>query len=142
MTTGTDGNFELILPTSQPCKLQVFKPGHTFEGDGILHVEQGQDTFALTKPLDGVRFYDQTKVRLVGRVAGGNDQRDLKHGFGLGKNNLGDNLQLVLMLEGDNTSETSSTDLAWAKTTWVTTCNSSSCLRVTTPPKSCTIRTT
>ena len=105
VTTGTDGNFELILPTSQPCKLQVFKPGHTFEGDGILHVEQGQDTFALTKPLDGVRFYDQTKVRLVGRVAGGNDQRDLKHGFGLGKNNLGDNLQLVLMLEGDNTAQ-------------------------------------
>ena len=105
VTTGTDGNFELVLPLSQPCKLQVFKPGHTFEGDGVLHVEQGKDTFALTKPLDGVRFYDQTKVRLVGRVAGGNDQRDLKHGFGVGKNNLGDNLQLVLQLEGDNTAQ-------------------------------------
>ena len=105
VTTGTDGNFELVLPLSQPCKLQVFKPGHSFEGDGILHVEQGKDTFALTKPLDGVRFYDQTKVRLVGRVAGGNDQRDLQHGFGLGKNNLGDNLQLVLQLEGDNTAQ-------------------------------------
>lgn len=105
VTTGTDGNFELVLPLSQPCKLQVFKPGHSFEGDGILHVEQGKDTFALTKPLDGVRFYDRTKVRLVGRVAGGNDQRDLKHGFGLGKNNLGDNLQLVLQLEGDNTAQ-------------------------------------
>ena len=105
VTTGTDGNFELVLPLSQPCKLQVFKPGHSFEGDGILHVEQGKDTFALTKPLDGVRFYDLTKVRLLGRVAGGNDQRDLKHGFGVGKNNLGDNLQLVLQLEGDNTAQ-------------------------------------
>ncbi len=103
--TGTDGNFELVLPLNQPCKLQVFKPGHTFEGEGVLHVEQDKDTFALTKPLDGVRFYDQTKVRLVGRVAGGNDQRDLKHGFGVGKNNLGDNLQLVLQLEGDNTAQ-------------------------------------
>ena len=105
VTTGTDGNFELVLPLSQPCKLQVFKPGHSFEGDGILHVEQGKDSFALTKPLDGVRFYDRTKVCLVGRVAGGNDQRDLQHGFGVGKNNLGDNLQLVLQLEGDNTAQ-------------------------------------
>lgn len=104
ITTGIDGNFELLLPLSQPCKLQVIKTGHTFEGDGILHVEDGADTFALTQPRDGVRFYDTTKVRLTGRVAGGNDQRDLQHGFGLGNNNIGDNVQLVLQLEGDNTA--------------------------------------
>ena len=102
--TGTDGNFELLLPKGQACKLQVVKEGHTFEGDGILRVTDGEETFALTKPLDGVRFYDMTKVRLVGRVAGGNDQRDLPEAFGLGTNNLGDNLQLVLQLEGDNTA--------------------------------------
>ena len=104
LTTGIDGNFELTLTKGQPYKLQIIKKGHTFEGDGILHVTQGTDTFALTQPLDGVRFYDQTKVRLVGRVAGGNDQRDLPEAFGLGKNNLGDDLQLVLELEGDNIS--------------------------------------
>ncbi|MBR1808546.1 MAG: hypothetical protein IJ776_04075 [Paludibacteraceae bacterium] len=104
LTSAINGNFELVVPLSQTCKLQVFKTGHTFEGDGILRVEQDMDSFALSKPLDGVRFYDETKVRLVGRVAGGNDQRDLPHGFGLGKNNLGDNLQLVLQLEGDNTA--------------------------------------
>ena len=104
LTSGIDGNFELLVTKGQPCRLQVFKTGHQFEGEGILHVEEGTDTFALTKPLDAVRFYDETKVRLVGRVAGGNDQRDLPHGFGLGKNNLGDNLQLVLQLEGDNTA--------------------------------------
>ena len=102
LTTGTDGNFELTVCNSQPYVLRIFKPGHVFEGDGILHVEEGKDTFALTKPLDGVRFYDQTKVRLVGRVAGGIDQRDLPEAFGLGTNNLGDDLQLVLQLEGDN----------------------------------------
>ena len=105
LTTGIDGNFELILPLRQPCRLQVFKPGHTFEGDGILRVEDDKEEFALTKPLDAVRFYDKTKVRLVGRVAGGNDQRDLPRAFGLGNNNLGDNLQLVLQLEGDNTAQ-------------------------------------
>ena len=102
LMTGTDGNFELTLTKAQPYILRIFKPGHTFEGEGILHVEEGTDTFALTKPLDGVRFYDQTKVRLVGRVAGGIDQRDLPEAFGLGTNNLGDDLQLVLQLEGDN----------------------------------------
>ena len=102
--TGTDGNFELVVPKSMPCRLQVAKPGHTFKNDGWLFVTEGDTVFSLVKPLDGVRFYDTTKVRLVGRVAGGNDQKDLKHGFGLGKNNLGDDLQLVLMLEGDNTA--------------------------------------
>ncbi len=102
LMTGTDGNFELTLSKGQPYTLHIFKPGHVFEGEGILHVEEGTDTFAITKPLDGVRFYDHTKVRLVGRVAGGIDQRDLPAAFGLGTNNLGDDLQLVLQLEGDN----------------------------------------
>lgn len=104
LTSGIDGNFELLITKGQACKLQVFKQGHVFEGDGILHKEQKKDSFALDEALDGVRFYDMTKVRLVGRVAGGNDQRDLAHGFALGKNNLGDKLQLVLQLEGDNTA--------------------------------------
>ena len=102
LSTGIDGNFELTLTQGQPYTLQIVKDGHRFEGDGILRVEQDKDTFALNKSLDGVRFYDQTKVRLVGRVAGGNDQRDLPEAFGLGTNNLGDDLQLVLQLEGDN----------------------------------------
>lgn len=104
LKSGIDGNFELILPLRQPCRLQVFKQGHIFEGDGILRLEEDKEEFALDKPQDGVRFYDMTKVRLVGRVAGGNDQRDLPRAFGLGKNNLGDNVQLVLQLEGDNTA--------------------------------------
>lgn len=102
LKTGTDGNFELTVSKGQPYVLRIFKPRHVFEGEGILHVEEGTDTFAITKPLDAVRFYDETKVRLVGRVAGGIDQRDLPEAFGLGTNNLGDDLQLVLQLEGDN----------------------------------------
>jgi len=104
LTTGVDGNFELTLTASQPYTLQIIKPGHTFVNDGYLEVTTGERQFALTKPLDGVRFYDQTKVRLVGRVAGGIDQRDMPAAFGLGTNNLGDNLSLVLQLEGDNTA--------------------------------------
>lgn len=102
--TGIDGSFELTVPKSMPCRLQVAKAGHTFRKDGWLFVTEGDTTFSLVKPLDGVRFYDQTKVRLVGRVAGGIDQQKLPPALGLGKNNLGDDLQLVLMLEGDNTA--------------------------------------
>ncbi len=102
LMTGTDGNFELSLTKNQPYTLQIFKPSHTFAQDGYFQMEEGKDTFAIEKPLDGIRFYDQTRVRLVGRVAGGNDQRDLPEAFGLGENNLGDDLQLVLQLEGDN----------------------------------------
>ncbi len=105
LTTGVDGTFELVLTQGQPYRLQVFKDGHSFEGKGILRVEGNNEQFALSKALDGVRFYDTTKVRLVGRVAGGNDQRNLPEGFGVGKNNLGDDLQLVLQLEGDNTAQ-------------------------------------
>ena len=104
LQSGIDGNFEIIVPKHQPNKLQVFKTGHVFEGDGILRVENNEETFALDRALDGVRFYDLTKVRLVGRVAGGNDQKDRPEAFGLGKNNLGEDLQLVLQLEGDNTA--------------------------------------
>ena len=100
--TGIDGSFELLLP-QQPLSLQIIKQNHTFDADGKLIIE-GSDVFTPVKPIDGVRFYDRTKVRLIGRVAGGIDQQALPHGFGLGKNNLGDDLQLVLMLEGDNTA--------------------------------------
>lgn len=102
--TGIDGSFELTVPKSMPCRLQVAKAGHTFKNDGWLFVTEGDTTFSLVKPLDGVRLYDRTKVRLVGRVAGGIDQQQLPPALGLGKNNLGDDLQLVLMLEGDNTA--------------------------------------
>ena len=105
LTTATDGNFELALIQGKTYTLQMFKPGHTFLNDGYLEVEEGKHEFALDKALDGVRFYDRTKVRLAGRVAGGNIQRDLPTAFGLGKNNLGDNIMLVLQLEGDNTAQ-------------------------------------
>ena len=104
LLSGIDGSFELTVPKSQMHRLQVAKQGHTFDNDGWLFVTGTDTAFSLVKALDGVRLYDATKVRLVGRVAGGNDQRDLPHGFGLGKNNLGDDVQLVLMLEGDNTA--------------------------------------
>lgn len=102
VSTAHDGTFQLIMPQA-PATLQVVMEGHTFVNDGFLYIN-GKDTFSLDKPQDGVRFWDQTTVKLAGRVVGGNDQGKKPLGFGLSKNNLGDDLKIVMELEGDNIS--------------------------------------
>ena len=103
LRTDASGNFELQVPKNHAFTLQVVKDGHTFEGKGFVRMNNDSN-LVLEKALDGVRVWDATKVRLAGRVVGGKKQADLKLGFGLSTNNLGDDLQLVLELEGDNIS--------------------------------------
>ena len=104
LKTDASGNFEILVPENHPFTLQAVKEGHTFEGDGYVVMNDNRQLL-LTKPLDGVRIWDATKVRLAGRVVGGLEQAGRALGFGLSVNNLGDNLQLVLELEGDNISQ-------------------------------------
>ena len=99
--TDISGNFNISVPSNSAFTLQIVKKGHTFEGDGFVRID-GDSLLTLSKALDGVRIWDQTKVRLAGRVVGGIDQASLPLGQGLSRNNIGDNLQLVLELEGDN----------------------------------------
>ena len=103
VSTAHDGTFQMTVPQSDPITVQVVMEDHTFEGDGFLRID-GSDTIALDQPKDGVRFWDNTTVKLAGRVVGGNDQGKKPLGFGLSKNNLGDNLKIVMELEGDNIS--------------------------------------
>ncbi|MBR6829898.1 MAG: hypothetical protein IKM83_04745 [Paludibacteraceae bacterium] len=103
LKTDASGNFEIQVPQNHQFTLQAVKEGHTFEGDGYIVMNNSTD-LVLDKPLDGVRIWDATKVRLAGRVVGGLKQADKPLGFGLSVNNLGDDLQLVLELEGDNIS--------------------------------------
>jgi hypothetical protein len=103
LKTDASGNFELRVPEGSAFTLQVIKAGHHFAGDGFIRINN-DSLLTLNVALDGVRLWDQTKVRLAGRVAGGLDQRNLPLGFGLSTNNLGDNLRLVFELEGDNIS--------------------------------------
>ena len=81
-------------------RLEVRKEGHTFMFDGLYADNQGQ-AIEITEPRIGIFFWDQTKVRTIGRVVGGLDQGDKPVGFGLSKNNLGDNLRIVLELDGN-----------------------------------------
>ena len=101
--TDISGNFELCVPKGTAFTLQIAKEGHHFEGDGFVRMNNSTE-LALTEPLDGVRVWDETKVRLAGRVVGGKVQAEKPLGFGLSTNNLGEGLQMVLELEGDNIS--------------------------------------
>ena len=108
--TDASGNFEFLVPLNSAFTVQAVKEGHTFKGDGYVRtlnpVTQQQDSLlTLGGSLPGVRIYDQTKVRLIGRVAGGRIQAEKPLGFGLSQNNLGDDLKMVFELEGDNISQ-------------------------------------
>ena len=101
--TDVSGNFEINVPKNSAFTFQIVKEGHTFEGDGFVRID-GDSLLTLNGTQPSVRIWDLTKVRLAGRIVGGQDQAALPLGHGLSKNNLGDNIQLVLELEGDNIS--------------------------------------
>ena len=108
--TDAAGNFEFRVPANSPFTLQAYKEGHTFAADGYVRkfnqATQREDSLLyLDQRLPGVRIYDETKVRIIGRLAGGRIQAEKPLGFGLSQNNLGDDLKLVLELEGDNISQ-------------------------------------
>ncbi len=110
VTTNSKGNFSFQLPAVD-MNLQVRKNGHTFAEDGFVLGRNtdiiGNDStqFHPSADYDGLILTDNTKVRLVGRMAGGDIQGSMPLGFGESKNNLGDNLKIVMELEGDNTSQ-------------------------------------
>ena len=86
--------------------IQAVKDGHVFCHDG--YYREGNDVpgtkynFTIDKP--GIIFSDSTRVKIIGRIAGGKDQGAIPLGNSLSRNNLGDDLQMVLTLEGDNAS--------------------------------------
>ena len=94
--TDEEGQFSFrVLPDDNT--IQVVMDGHQF-------VNGGSYSKHFTGDVAGIYFYDDTKVKLIGRIVGGNDQGNLPLGNNLSKNNLGDNLQMVLALEGDDKS--------------------------------------
>lgn len=113
LTTDSKGNFSFELPIIK-MDLQVVKDGHTFLEDGKvkgrtadLSMEDDSALGKFTPSADypGLLLYDDTKVRLIGRLTGGEQQGRKPLGFGLSTNNLGDHLKMVLELEGDPTAQ-------------------------------------
>lgn len=104
--TDQKGAFSFYVPKTQ-VTIQAYRDGHEFKGGGYIlgGTKADQKTFTPMQDYDGVRIWDQTKVRLVGRMAGGNNQAKLPQGLGFGTNNLGDDLVMVLQLEGDESAQ-------------------------------------
>ena len=98
--TDFDGSFSFhVLDGTRT--VQTFLENHTFDGDGYF---KGKNGYNFTEDVSQIYFYDNTKVKLTGRIVGGNDQGSLPLDNNLSHNNLGNNLTMVLTLEGDNTS--------------------------------------
>ena len=98
--TEYDGSFSFyVLPGNDT--IQVIMDGHTFTNDGYYKSPAGH---YFNDNVSNTYFYDATKVKLTGRVVGGDNQGKMPLGNNLSKNNLGDSLTIVLALEGDNTS--------------------------------------
>ena len=96
VTTDYEGKFSFYVLGGERT-IQAHKEGHKFYENGIY-----KHNFTTDKAK--IYLYDDTKVRLIGRVVGGKDQGELPLGNSLSRNNLGDNLTITMALEGDNTS--------------------------------------
>ena len=98
--TDYDGSFSFRLLGGDNT-IQAVMDKHVFTNDGFYKNSNPQN---ITSDVAGIYFYDATKVKLTGRIVGGNDQGLKPLDNNLSKNNLGDSLTMVLTLEGDNTS--------------------------------------
>ena len=97
-----DGHFAFkVLKGTK--RLEVVKEGHTFMFGG-LYADNSGNAITINEPKANIFFWDQTKVHTIGRVVGGLDQGDKPLGFGLSENNLGDDLRIVLELDGNQRS--------------------------------------
>ena len=100
--TDYDGSFSFRVLDGQDS-IQVWMDKHTFTEDGY-YLDTKKNKAVITDDEAGIYFYDATKVKLIGRVVGGDDQGSKPMDNNLSKNNLGRNLTMVMTLEGDNTS--------------------------------------
>ena len=106
VTTDQNGEFRFAVPTVN-MTFQVVKDGHHFVRDGYVYRNGGSEDeirFVPSADYIGIELWDSTRVRLAGRVVGGNVQSAKMLGVGASTNNLGDNITLTMALEGDNTS--------------------------------------
>ena len=97
-----DGHFSFKVRKGSK-QLTAQKKGHTFMFGG-LYADNNGKARAINSNQTNVFFWDQTKVHTIGRMVGGLDQGDKTLGFGLSRNNLGDDLRIVLELEGNQRS--------------------------------------
>ncbi|MCL2511768.1 MAG: hypothetical protein FWF09_06930, partial [Bacteroidales bacterium] len=88
VTSDYNGNFSISVPIGKHT-VRVVKQGHIFAGNGYLKDEITGENINYNAPLSDIKFYDQTRVKLIGRVVGGLTENNKVLGFGESKNNIG-----------------------------------------------------
>lgn len=104
--TDQNGSFSFDVPRIA-MTFQVVKEGHVFQNNGYVY-ENGRTEeatfFTPSEDYIGLELWDNTKVRVAGRIVGGATQASKPLGMAQSQNNLGDDITMVMALEGDNTS--------------------------------------
>lgn len=90
ITTDYQGNFTIDVPIGDHF-IQIKKGGHTFVNNGRYPSDPNGTGTRVTfeKPVSNLKFIDNTKVVVAGRVAGGSIEAAKPLGLGLGEANIG-----------------------------------------------------
>ncbi|MCL2073408.1 MAG: T9SS type A sorting domain-containing protein [Marinilabiliaceae bacterium] len=86
-TSEIDGSFEISVPIGVH-KVRIVKQGHTFVDDGLLTNSAGEN-LNYNANVPNIQFWNNTRVKLIGRVVGGMTEDDKPLAFGESKNNIG-----------------------------------------------------
>ena len=92
--TDADGKFTINVPVGTH-EVKAVKDGHTFELDGRICNSDGSDR-NYQDVVTGLKLYDNTKIKYIGRICGGEVQESFPVGFSLSKNNLANDMKIVL----------------------------------------------
>ncbi|MGN0214764.1 MAG: LamG-like jellyroll fold domain-containing protein [Muribaculaceae bacterium] len=97
--TDNNGQFTISVPVGTH-EVKAELTNHTFENDGRITSSDGAD-LNYQDMLTGLKLYDNTTVRYIGRVAGGTIQEDYEVGHSLSKNNLADDIKVTLTYQNE-----------------------------------------
>ncbi len=96
-TTNDEGYFAISVPVGEH-EVRAVKASHIFVNDGKI-IDVDGNNFNYQHAMANVQIRDSTRVRFIGRVAGGAIQTDYPLGFSLSKNNLGSVIKIKLELK-------------------------------------------
>ena len=115
--TNADGKFSILVPMGEHY-ITATKNGHTFLYNGRYPEDPNNVgvTHEFLHDINDLRFYDNTKLLLVGRVAGGDEEMHKPHGMRLGKATIG---RAVITLEASTlySLNTDSVERVWKQPT-------------------------
>ena len=102
VVTDENGEFVVDVPIGRHY-VSAVKDGHTFVNEGRIPADPtglNETTYEFIKPESGWQFWDNTLVKVAGRVVGGAIEGEKPLGFGESKNTIG---KAVITLEVPDT---------------------------------------